>query len=319
MLLLTLLSSLPTPIMNNTVEYQVVVSDLHTLYVRESGNPKGVPVVQLHGGPGSQSKDSHREIFDLNLFRVIQIDQRGCGLSTPLGEIQENTTQDLVEDIERVREYLEIDQWIVSGASWGSTLALLYAEAYPERVRGLFVRSIFLARNQDIDWLHTGVAEFFPDLWEVRKQQMNELGVTSNDLSAKLFEMLQSDDIELQKKAVAIYASWEVNFLNLESRFMIPTVEEVDEAYIPGNLVYHHYDVNRFFVKENQILANVDKIRDIPTVIVHGRYDMICRPAQAYELYQELTNATLEITNFDGHSFGGETKRLMKYLVKTLA
>ena len=304
--------------MNNVREYTVGVSNVHTVYVRETGNPTGVPVVQIHGGPGSQSKESHVGLFDLDVFRVIQIDQRGCGRSTPLGEIQENTTQDLIEDMERVREYLNIDQWIVSGASWGSTLALLYAEAYPERVRGLFVRSIFLARKQDIDWLHTGVAEFFPDLWEIRKQQMQELGVTADQLSAKLFEMLQSEDIAVQKKAVAIYASWEVNFLNLENRFMIPTPDEVDEEYIPGNLVYHHYDVNGFFVKENQILANVDKIRDIPTVIVHGRYDMICRPSQAYELYQELTYATLEITNFDGHTFGGETKRLMRYLVKTL-
>lgn len=292
------------------------VSDIHSIYYIHQGNPGGPVILSLHGGPGGHSKSSHLESLDLDVVQVVQIDQRGCGQSTPAGEIRENTLDDLVDDIEKIREHLGIDTWYVSGASWGSTLALVYAQRYPERVQGLFVTSVFLGREQDIDWLNNGVQQFFPEL-ETFREHLLEGEHMSNwrDLS---YNWIMSEDEELQRRSLAISASWEGNVYQLESRMRLQPPEDMDLLEVPGARVYHHYDQHRFFMDGYSILDNCAQIAHIPIMILHGRYDMMCPPEQAYILHRQVPLSRLEITNFDGHKISAESRRVQRYMWREL-
>lgn len=292
------------------------VSDIHQLWFAESGNPEGIPVVSLHGGPGSRSKPHHLNLYDLDKVRVIQFDQRGSGRSTPQGEIKENTTTHLISDIEKLRAYLEVDQWIVSGGSWGSTLGLLYAEKHPEQILGLFLTSIYLARSKDSKWLlqEGGASKVFPDLWEKKSLILAQADLDPKLLSKDLLEILESSDPIKRQAAIESIIAWEANLLPLENDFKFPSGEEITEENINSSRILLHYDANNYFIEDNQILDQIDRIKHLPTYILHGRYDMICLLEQSYLVHQALENSVLEIGNYDGHMISKETKKLQVYM-----
>lgn len=296
------------------------VSDKHSVWYGEFGNPDGRAVVVLHGGPGGRSKAKHLAMYDLNKQRVIQFDQRGCGLSMPQGEIHENTADDLVADMEKLRKHLNIEKWIVSGGSWGSTLALLYSEAYPSRVEALFLRGVFLARDIDADWLRleTGAARVFPDLWERRDALMAEFG-TKPETAAKVFLDKLKHGTDEEKRQITVGVSgWEVNMLALEVDINYESVEDVTQEEMAEVTVFLHYDAHDYFLEKNQILNAVEKIIHIPTMIIHGRYDMVCPLDQAFALHQALPESVLEIPNFDGHKISKESLAMARYMFERL-
>lgn len=273
------------------------VDDLHEIYYTESGNPKGHPVVYVHGGPGCGcSKDANR-FFDPEFYRVITIDQRGCGKSKPFLELKENNTENLAKDMEKIREFLNIEKWIVHGGSWGTTLSLYYAENYPQRVIALVLRGIFLGRDEDIKWLYQGGAGFFfPEEFKKFTEHFNE--EESKDYVASYYKYLTSNNFEVKKKYGKLFSAFENSVVTLQPREIS---EEITDADIAMAMMECHYFVNHCFFEENYILNNAHKIKDIPTFIVHGRYDVDCRPIGAHLLKQKLNNCKLVYT-IAGHS-----------------
>lgn len=291
------------------------VSDLHTVYYEQCGNPNGKPVVFLHGGPGGGIVASYRRYFDPKKWRIILIDQRGCGKSTPFAELKENTTWDLVSDIEKIRATLAIEKWAVFGGSWGSTLALSYSITHPEKCTELFLRGIFLLRKKEIDWFYQdGCSKIFPDLWEnyLKPIPVNE----RNDLVAAYHKRLTSPDMSVRKEAAKAWSIWE----GLTSK-LIPDMENAkkfgdDEFADAFARIECHYFTNKgFFNEDNFLLNNVDKIKNIKTVIVQGRYDVVCPAESAWDLHRALPNSELHIISDAGHSLAepGITKKLIEY------
>lgn len=303
-------------------EFYLPVGDGHEIRVMESGAKDGTPMIFLHGGPGnSYAKSKHIAEFLAEKVRIIQFDQRGCGLSRSENEITENTTQNLIKDMEIIREHLGISSWLVGGRSWGSTLALLYSQAHPEVVAGIFVASIWLARRQDIELLATDqpLAKFFPDLAAERGKLNSELGVEANsDLYRKLLVMFNESEETTQKKIIRSLEVWETNLSSLENNFSLLDLDEITAEDIKGTRVMLHYLANNCFIEENQILENTSKLAEIPMRIIHGRYDMVCPLEQAYLLHKALPKSKLEITNFDGHATGVTTKQLSKFMFADL-
>lgn len=288
------------------------VSNIHSIYFEESGNPKGIPVIHFHGGPGYWNKPINRKVFNPKKYRVILFDQRGCGRSKPFGETKDNTTQDLVEDAEKLRKHLKLGKVIASGGSWGSTVVLLYAEKYPKAVSRLLLRSIFLARQRDAEWLVKGndLALFFPDLWEKRLEAMGKLGLKY--LSSKnLLGLLTKGTAAKKKLGVAVIANWEDQFGRLYNKIKLVSPDETGEKDLANGRLFLHFDIHNYFLSENQILKGVVKIKQIPTHIVHGRYDMVCPLYQAWELHKKLPKSSLNIVHLSGHS----DNRLSKELV----
>lgn len=281
--------------------HQLKVSDLHELYLDEAGNPAGIPVLFVHGGPGGACDSSSRRFYDPAVFRIITFDQRGCGRSTPHGELKDNTTQDLIADIEAIRVYLHVDDWVLFGGSWGSTLSLLYAQQYPKHVRALILRGIFLCRHQDCDWLYKeGANRVFPDYWEelVKGIPEGERG----DLVNAYYSRLIGDDELARMAAAKAWSAWEGNCSKLR-----PSSEVLARFTKPHNAlalarIECHYFRNGGFIGENQILANMDSIKAIPGRIVHGRYDMICPLDNALSLHQLWPASELHIVRDAGHS-----------------
>jgi proline iminopeptidase len=277
--------------------------DGHQIHYLEYGNPEGVPVVVIHGGPGDSIKSKHLTGYNLNKYRIIGFDQRGCGKSLPLGSIEKNTTQDIVADMERLREHLGIDTWFVSGGSWGSTVALVYAETHPDKVRGLLVRSVFLTRARDEDWAFAkkdGVSRLFPDVWDRRQEFMREFGVGTEHATAVLLKTMENHP----EKAAAIAAgvmNWEGNLMSAFADTQYIEPGDVDEAAIASVKIFLHYEANNYWLSENQIMAQVDKIAHIPTLIVHGRYDVLCPVEQAYTLSKQLKEVELVILPMSNH------------------
>lgn len=298
----------------------IKTDSVHKISVVVTGDTSKIPVVVLHGGPGSKSKPKHVKNFDFDKVYTIQIDQRGCGESTPQGSIENNTTEDLLNDIEQIREELNVEKWVVSGASWGSTLALLYAEKHPEKVLGLFIGSIFQARKRDTDWLlrEGGATRFFPDVWEKVQEKMKEHNIPTSNLYEHVYEVLKGDDFEKQQIVTSVVASWEGNLMSLDTNFSFPKPEEITEDDVNSTRVFVHYDMNNYFIEENQILNNIDKIKDIPTVIIHGRFDVVCPPEQAYLIHNSLNNSIIEFTSHDGHQLGSNAQIVKKYLFEKL-
>ena len=277
------------------------VSDLHTLYIEECGNPNGVPVVFLHGGPGGSCEPGHRRFFNPEAYRIILFDQRGAGKSRPHASLEENTTRDLVEDIEKIREFLEIERWVVFGGSWGSTLALAYAQAHPRQVLGLILRGIFLAREADVAWFFNGAAaRIFPEGWQHFLDPIPE--DEHDDLVGAYYRRLTSENEIVRMGAAKAWSIWEGSSVTL-----LPDKHVVDhfsDPHIALSIarIECHYFKHNCFLRPNQLLEEVEKIEHIPGYIVHGRYDMVCPIDQALLLSERWPNARLKIIADAGHA-----------------
>lgn len=281
--------------------HEVEVDDLHTLYVEECGDPGGVPILFVHGGPGAGSGKHDRRFFDPTKFRVVLFDQRGCGRSKPHAELSNNTTHDLVADIEKIRAYLNIDQWALFGGSWGSTLSLLYAQRYPEKVSGLVLRGIFMGSQDDLTWFYkSGAHRIFPDYWQDFIKTIPES--EHDDLIAAYHRRLNGDN-ELAKMAAAkAWSIWEGRCATLRPSSEV--VETFADPHMAVSLarIETHYFVNALFIEPNEILDNIAKLSGIPGIIVHGRYDMICPVHNAFALHRAWADSELQVIRDAGHS-----------------
>ncbi len=283
--------------------------DGHKVYYACFGNETGIPIVHLHGGPGDKSKARHAAAFDLDTYQIITFDQRGSGQSEPPGKTENNTTQKLAEDIERLRQELNIESWFVAGGSWGSTLALLYAEAYPEAVRGLLLTKIFLARSVEGNWAlwqEGGVQRLYPDAWEERLQFLRQYGANPKNAAPVLLKKLQNADEQTQKEIAAGVFNWESNLMSIRKNVSYLTAEDIDEAGIMGAKIFLHYEANNFFLKENQLLDNVNAIAHLPTIIVHGRFDVLAPLKQVWELRKYLNQCEVVVLPTSAHSFSAD-------------
>jgi proline iminopeptidase len=278
------------------------VSDIHTLYWEQSGNPAGHPVVFLHGGPGGGTAPNNRRFFDPEFYRIILFDQRGAGKSTPHACLKENTTWDLINDIEKLREHLEIPEWQVFGGSWGSTLALAYSQAHPEKVTGLVLRGIFLSRKKEIDWFYEGgAASIFPDAWEPFRDLIPE-NERESFVNA-YYKRLTSDDKETQYAAARAWTKWEMATAHLIPNEDIIKKGDDDIFSLAFARIESHYFVNKgFFPSDSFLLENVDKIRHINATIVQGRYDVVCPMVSAWDLHRAWPEAELKVVPNAGHS-----------------
>jgi proline iminopeptidase len=279
------------------------VSDLHELYFEESGNRSGKPVVFLHGGPGAHSSPEQRRFFNPEKYRIVNFDQRGCGKSTPVGSLESNTTWELVADIEKLRESLIIDRWQVFGGSWGSTLALAYAETHPDRVTELVLRGIFLLRNQELDWTYQegGASVLFPDAWAPFRDHIPE--AERADMLRAYYRRINSEDKAVQREAARIWSRWEGATSKLLPDPEFTAEYEEDEFAMIFARIEVHYFVNKGFLEtEGQLLRDIGKIRHIPGVIVQGRYDVVCPMKSAWDLYRAWPEAELIISPDAGHS-----------------
>jgi proline iminopeptidase len=278
------------------------VSDVHTLYWEESGNPKGKPAVFLHGGPGGGSDPKVRRFFHPEKYRIVVFDQSGCGKSTPYASLEANTTWDLVSDIEKLREHLGIDKWQVFGGSWGSTLALAYAEKHPDRVTELVLRGIFLLRKKEIDWFYQeGASIIFPDAWEPYLAHIPE--AERGDLVGAYHRRLTSEDPAVRLAAAKIWSGWEGATSKLLPDADFTGHYEEDEFALAFARIEAHYFANKgFFGVDGQLLNDAGKIRHIPGVIVQGRYDVVCPIFSAWALHRAWPEADLIISPEAGHS-----------------
>ena len=278
------------------------VSELHELYFEESGNPAGKPVVFLHGGPGGGSDPKQRRFFNPEKYRIVNFDQRGCGKSTPYASLEANTTWDLVADIEKLRERLAIEKWQVFGGSWGSTLALAYAESYPERVTELVLRGIFLLRKQEIDWFYQrGASAIYPDVWEAYREHIPE--AERGDMLAAYYKRLTSEDPGVRLAAAKRWSGWEGATSKLIPDAAFAGHYEEDEFALAFARIEAHYFVNKgFFETDDQLLRHAGRIRHIPGVIVQGRYDVVCPMESAWALHRAWPEAELVVTADSGHS-----------------
>ena len=271
----------------------------HQLYIEFSGNPLGIPVVFLHGGPGSSCNESHHRYFNPEHYYIITFDQRGCGLSTPKGELADNTSQHLVNDLEQIREHFNIEQWLIFGGSWGACLGLLYAQAFPERVNGMILRGCFLAREQDLFWFaQHGASEVFPEEWQLFIQDIpvNERA----DLVAAFYQRLHHGDHATQLKYAAIWADWssKVATHNLSS---ISSKRKPDETLILKVKIETHYAFHRYFIEENQILNNITALPKVPVTIIHGELDRTCLLSASQQLAASIPNSELIVLANTGH------------------
>lgn len=278
------------------------VSALHTLAYEQSGNPNGKPVVFLHGGPGGGSSPAMRRFFHPDRYRIVIFDQRGCGKSTPAASLEENTTWDLVADIEKLRVKLGIERWQVFGGSWGSTLALAYAQKHPERVTELILRGIFLLRRAELEWFYQGGASaIFPELWEPYWAHIP--AAEQHDMIAAYHRRLTSPDRATRVAAAKLWAGWEGATSKLLPDPSMKDHYEEDEFALAFARIEAHYFQNRGFLdSDDQLLRDVPRIRHIPAVIVQGRYDVVCPAMSAWALHRAWPEADFQITADSGHS-----------------
>ncbi len=281
--------------------HHLKVSDLHELHVEESGNPNGKPVLFLHGGPGGGTSPKHRRYFDPAKYRIILFDQRGCGLSTPYAEVRENTTWDLVADMERIRERLGIDRWMVFGGSWGATLGLAYAETHPQRVTELILRGIFLLRQREVDWLYQeGASRVFPDAWEPYRDAIPE--TERGDFLKAYAQRLLSEDPAVNLPAAKAWSIWEgaTSKLLPDPDFIASYGDEATTLAFAR--IECHYFLNKGWLDEAQLLRDAPKLNGLPGAIIQGRYDMVCPIESAWALSQAWPEADLVIVPDAGHS-----------------
>ena len=279
---------------------RLAVDALHTLPWEESGNRHGVPVVFLHGGPGGGCSPRHRQFFDPAFYRIVLFDQRGAGQSTPVGELRDNTTQHLVADIERLRGHLGIERWLVFGGSWGSTLALAYGEAHPERCLGFVLRGIFLGRQSELDWFMHGMGRFYPEPW---RRFIGALPPgEQDDLLGNYYRRLTDTDPAVHLPAAHAWSAYEGACSTLVPNPDLIAHFDDDAAALALARIEAHYFVHRIFLPEGSLLEHLDVIRDLPCTIVQGRYDVVCPPASAFDLKDAWPEAELIIVPDAGHS-----------------
>ncbi len=290
------------------------VSQLHRIYFEESGNPVGKPVVFLHGGPGGGSVPIYRQYFDPALWRVILFDQRGCGKSTPHAELRENTTWDLIADIEKLRVHLGIKQWVVFGGSWGSTLSLAYAETHSDRVQALILRGIFLVRQKELQWFYQeGTSYIFPEAWQEYLKPIPESD--RHDLISAYYRRLTSEDPQIRLEVARAWSIWEASTSKLlVDPNLIAKFGEHNFAEAFARIECHYFMNKCFFETEDYLLQNVDRIRHIPGAIVQGRYDIVCPTISAWELHQAWPEAEFIVVPDAGHSMSepGITQALLE-------
>jgi proline iminopeptidase len=278
------------------------VSPLHEIYIEQSGNPDGTPILFLHGGPGGGTDPKHRRFFDPAHYRIVLFDQRGCGKSEPTAELAENGTWELVHDIEFIRKHLGLRNWIVFGGSWGSTLALAYAVKHPTRVRGLILRGIFLCRKAEIQWFYQeGVSNIFPDVWE----QYEEIipAEERNDFLAAYHRRLTGEDSAERLKAAERWSKWEAAtsclYFNEE---LVKSFDNPKHALEFARIEAHYFVNKAFFETDNFLVENAEKLRNIPGIIVHGRYDVVCPLKNAWDLHRAWPESQLHVVPDAGHS-----------------
>ena len=306
------MSELYPPIHENR-HFYLKVDDVHEIYIEECGNQNGIPVVFLHGGPGAGCELYHRQLFDPEKYRIILFDQRGCGRSHPHASLENNTTQHLISDIEKIRNELGITKWVVAGGSWGSTLALAYAQSHPEAVSGMIVRGIFLCTPKELHWFYQeGASQFFPEYWE---DFLEPIPYKEQDNLLQAFHKRLTGTNEIARMGAAkAWSLWEAHTASLQ-----PNTSVLEHFSDPRNalsiaLIEAHYFINKGFLEENQLLQNMDRIKHIPAFIVHGRYDMICPINQAFDLHKSWPGSEFFLVQSAGHSASeqGITAALIK-------
>jgi len=283
--------------------HEVKVDPPHVLYVEESGDPDGIPILFVHGGPGSGCLPYHRTFFDPQVYRIILFDQRGCGRSIPHADLDGNHTQALVDDIERIRGFLGIDRWILFGGSWGATLSLVYAQAYPEQTMALILRGIFLCRREEIEWFYQGgggASRIFPDHWLDFVSIIPEH--ERDNMVAAYYKRLTGKNELARMAAAKAWARWEGQTSTLQPSKSV--INNYTEPYTAMSLsrIECHYFINDSFLEPNQILDNIGKIKDIPGLIIQGRYDIVCPMDSAWELNHAWSASELHIIPDAGHS-----------------
>ncbi len=279
---------------------RLAVDALHTLYWEECGNPDGVPVLFLHGGPGAGLSPRHRQFFDPAYYRIVLFDQRGAGQSTPLGEVRQNTTQLLVSDIEALRLMLDIDQWLVFGGSWGSTLALAYGQSHPQACLGFVLRGIFLATQPEIEWFFKGIQWFFPKEFDHLTADIPP--DERSDLLQAYARRLFGDDPAQSLQAARTWSRYEGSCLHLLPQPDVAEQFGADAVALGVGRLEAHYFLHQAFLEDDQLIRNIDCIRHLPAVIVQGRYDVVCPLRTAWRLHQAWPEAGFEIIEDAGHA-----------------
>lgn len=290
------------PEIEEFASHQLETGDGHTIYMEQAGNPEGIPAIFLHGGPGSGCNPNHRRYFNPDKYHIIIFDQRGCNRSTPQGCIKNNTTPDLIQDIENIREYLKIDQWLVFGGSWGATLGLLYAEAHPQHVTGMILRGTFLARQSDLDWFaKAGASRVFPDHWEqfIREIPLDE----RHDLVAAYHQRLTDKDDVIKKKFARSWSDWATRLVTWNLTEQKNETEDI-RTTVNQVSIETHYAYHRYFIKENQILDDISKIPNVPITLIHGRKDLTCTLESSWSLHHALPQSEMIIVPDAGHLAG---------------
>ncbi len=275
----------------------------HQTYYEQVGNPTAPAIIFLHGGPGSGCNENHRRYFNPDNYRIILFDQRGCNRSTPNGSVDNNSTHDILQDIELIRKKLNIEKWVLFGGSWGATLALLYAEQYPEHVSGIILRGSFLARQCDFDWFaKSGVNKIFPDYWHEFTSIVKESG--EEELLTTLHQRVFSNDKKSQLKATKAWALWAGRIVthSFIEEYVLDTKNE--DKLINETKIEMHYAINKYFIAENQIVDNISKIPDVPITIIHGRKDLTCLPESSWLIHRALPKSKLVIVSNAGHLAG---------------
>lgn len=276
--------------------------DGHTVWFEESGNPDGIPVVFVHGGPGGGTQPLYRRFFDPDRYRIVLFDQRGCGRSTPHAELEHNNTWALVGDMERLREHLDIKAWVVFGGSWGSTLSLAYSQNHPDRCLAIILRGIFLLRQQELEWFYQdGASRMFPDAWQRYYHAIPE--AERDDLLQAYYRRLTHDDPEVRIPAARAWATWEASTSKLiPSDSLVQSFEDAKFAEAFARIEAHYFVHGGFLDHPDQLIHNVERIRHIPGFIVQGRYDVVCPPQTAWDLHRAWPEAEFHMVPDAGHS-----------------
>ncbi len=277
----------------------------HSIYVEQSGNPDGQAVIFLHGGPCSGTRPDQRRFFNPEKYRIILFDQRSCGLSVPFGELDNNTTQDLLDDMERIRKHLDIQQWLLFGGSWGATLALLYAQQHIENVKAMILRGVFLARKKDLDWfLQEGAGRIYPEQYQRLVESIPKSD--RSNLIEGLWERLWSDDEVVCRQVAREWEIWGSQVALGAEYKRVQDDEHVSQKMVKQARMEIHFARNNYFLEENQILRNCHVLKKNPTVIIHGRYDLVCPMEAGLSLYQALPDAEYIVLPNSGHIAQGE-------------
>ncbi len=284
--------------------FQLDTGSEHSVYVEQSGNPEGIPVIFLHGGPCSGTRPGHRCFFNPEIYHIILMDQRGCGFSLPFGEVNKNTTQDIIDDMERIRQHLLIEQWLLFGGSWGGTLTLLYSQQFPEKVLGMVIRGVFLARQKDLDWFaKAGANCIYPEKWQELEQSLPD--AISSNIVQDLYETVFGDDEISQRRVTKAWMEWGgqvalMNDFNQQEQPEHISEKMVKQVQMELHFAYHHY-----FITENQIIENCHYLKNIPTIIIHGRHDLVCPIEAGMSLFKALPHAKFCVLPNAGHIASG--------------